>query len=574
MASLGFALDTTLRGLLSTSTRIALVSQNITNAGKDGYSRKEASESYVTTNAGTVPIKTNILDTNDRYLTKSVVNDSSGMGKNQAISEILEYYSGLMGSTDGSTTIPGYLNNLYSSLQQLATDPETLASKTETVQTAQNLTNSLRTLSGNIQQLRQQAENKITDTIKAVNDSIDTINKINSSTIGGNASDAQKADAEDQRTTALQTLAKNIDIQYYYTSDNRVQVYTTGGQPLVTSVAHPISYTPTTYISSISTFQPIMLGGVDITNQIQGGTLAGNIAIRDTILPDQQSKLDQFSTVLSDRINTILNKGASLPPQTTMTGTTLGLTNATALSATGNLRVAIVNTNGVLQNYTDVNLSTVTTVGGLLTTLNAIPNISASLTPDGALQITSTLANSGVSLDELNSNVAPAGKGASYFFGMQNMFTGTNAATLDVNSYLLANPNYLASGSLVSGALTVGDKVLTKGDGSVALAMSQALKTNTTFGTAGDFSSQTNTLNNYIESIIADGATKSKLAQTSYETSNQIYSHTKATMDNKSGVNVDEETTKMLALQNSYEASARMISTIKSMFESLIQAVG
>jgi flagellar hook-associated protein FlgK len=71
--SLGFALDVTMRGLLNTSSRVQLVSQNITNADKPGYTRKEGTSTFVTTNGGSVPVRLNVSGTGDRFLTQSMV---------------------------------------------------------------------------------------------------------------------------------------------------------------------------------------------------------------------------------------------------------------------------------------------------------------------------------------------------------------------------------------------------------------------------------------------------------------------------------------------------------------------
>ncbi len=571
--SLGFALDMTLRGLMSTSNRISLVSQNITNAGKAGYTRKEGSDIYVTTNAGTVPVRTNVVGSTDRYLTLGVVGDIGAKGYSEAITELLDYYAAQLGTTDGSTTMSGYLNNLYSAFQQLAASPETQANQTEVVQIAINLADSIRNLSGDVQELRLQAEMKISDQVTQVNNLLDRLHSINSKIIPGETADAQIAEFEDQRMMALEDLAEVMDIQYYFTSQNQLQIFTSAGQPLLQSEPKHLSYEATTQVNAHSTFQPITLNGVDITSTLRKGSLAGNIAIRDTILVEEQAKLDEFSTVLKDQMNALLNKGSSLPPLTSLTGSLQGLTAATPLSATGTFRVAIADNSGILQNYSDINLAGMTTVGDLLTALNAIPNVNASLDINGALRISSTLAGSGIALNEMNSSIGPQSKGASFYFGLQDMFTGNEASFLNVNASLRNSPNSLATGALNSGVIAAGDTVLTRGDGSTALSMAQILKSNVPFDAAGNFSSQNSTLSRYMESIIANGATRASLAKTQYETSNAIYGESKEALNNKSGVNIDEETAKMLELQNHYEASARMVSTIRDMFQALLGAV-
>jgi flagellar hook-associated protein 1 FlgK len=45
-------------------------------------------------------------------------------------------------------------------------------------------------------------------------------------------------------------------------------------------------------------------------------------------------------------------------------------------------------------------------------------------------------------------------------------------------------------------------------------------------------------------------------------------------LSNATGVNIDEEMTIMLELERSYQASAKLIATVDSLFASLLQAVG
>ena len=40
------------------------------------------------------------------------------------------------------------------------------------------------------------------------------------------------------------------------------------------------------------------------------------------------------------------------------------------------------------------------------------------------------------------------------------------------------------------------------------------------------------------------------------------------------GVNLDEEMTSLMSLERSYQASARLISTVNQMFDSLFRAIG
>lgn len=572
--SLTFALGMTARGLQATENRMTVTSQNITNADKAGYTRKTVNERYITTNAGTSPVFASIQGTVDLYLSKTIINDVSNVGMTQIVSEYLDLYNKNMGSTDGASTVASYMNDLYSNLQILSTSPETGANKAFVVSLAQNLANGLRNISNDIQNQRLQADQKIEETVATINTTLKQIDELNER-IAGSKDDAGKAEYVDQRLYLMEQLARDIDIQYFFDSSGRAQIYTQGGQALVTTSARTISYSATTNMNSTvlypGGFAPITLNGVDITTTLSSGSLGGLIKLRDQTLVEEQQKFDEFANTMMFNMNSVLNTGTSLPPRPTMTGFTSGLTAATAFSGTGVVRVGVVDMDGITVNYTDINLGGMTSINDVLTALNGVANISASLNGSGQLVISSTLPNSGVAMNQMTSSVGALNQNFSHYFGMNNLFEGTGAESIDVSTYLQGDNDYLAAGVFTGGA--AGTRGVARGDGSVADALADLLNSNVSFNAAGNFSAQSNTLTRYMQSIISNAANRAQLAENESATAETVYGKTKDYLLNKTGVNLDEETAKMVELQTKYQASASVIATIKTMFDALLAAV-
>lgn len=576
--SLTYALNMTARGLQATENRMTVSAQNITNADKPGYTRKTVTDRYITTNVGSAPVYQNVSGTLDLYLSRTVINDISNVGFTSVISDYLDLYGKQMGSTDGASTMSSYMNDLYSNFQILATSPETSANKAYVVSIAQNMANALRNISMDIQSQRLQTDQKIEEVIGTVNTTLASIRELNERIASSKENDAGTAEMVDQRLYLLENLAKDIDIQYYFDSSNRVQVYTQGGQALVTSEARTIDFSAASSINSTTLypggFSPIMVNGVDITLTQNSGTLGGLLELRDSILVEEQDKINEFTRVLQFEINAIINTGTSLPPRPTLTGSVDSLTAATAFSGTGIVRVGVVDSDGVTINYTDINLAAMTTVNDVLTALNGVANINASLNINGELVITSTLANSGVAINAMTSDVGALNQNFSHYFGLNDMFVGTNAETIDVADYLQGDNDYLPAGVFSGSAtLAAGDRGVARGDGSVADAIADLMAGNVTFNAAGNFAAQTNSLSRYMESIISNAANRAQIAESEAETADTIYSNTKDYLMNKTGVNIDEETAKMVELQTKYQASASVIATIKTCFDALLAAV-
>lgn len=291
-----------------------------------------------------------------------------------------------------------------------------------------------------------------------------------------------------------------MNISYFTASNGDLQIYTTSGRALVDSTAHTISYTAsanvtasTTYTagSSSSGFSAITVNGVDITSQISGGDIGALVTLRDKTLPDAQSQLDQLAQQLASAMNSVSNSASAVPAPTRLTGTT-SVTSSTALSATGTVRIAATDQSGNLVSYGDLDLSSYSTVGDLVTAINGISGLSASVDSDGHLSITATGSGNGVAVNEMTSSVGSSGEGFSEYFGLNDLVTGTSASDIAVDSKILSGTNELQLATLdSSSSLTVGDSVLSSGSATVFNAFYDALTESRTFSSTGGLAATT-----------------------------------------------------------------------------------
>jgi len=573
------ALNTTINGMLSTELKTGLSSQNIANADKAGYTRKSLNTQYITTNTGSVPVSGVVVGSSDPFLVKALVDDISTYFKDLSVSNSLDYYSTQLGNTDGSNTLSSYINDLYANLKFLATSPETTANKAEVVSTAVNLTNSLRDLSGDIQSLRLEAERNIARSVDDINAALDRIDLLNDKISQSPNNDASLAEYEDQRSLELQKIAETLNIQYFYTSENRLQIYTSAGQALLLSDPHKIDYTVTNVVNGSTLypagFSTIDLDGVDLTTSLRGGKLAAFVELRDSIYVGEQEKLNEFARVLQTEVNTLLNTGASVPPRNLMEGSLQGLTAATPFTAAGLIRVAVTDNSGTVQAFQDINLAAMANINDVITALNTVAGVTASLNADGELSISVAPATNGVVINPLTSSVTSStGESFSQYFGLNDMFIGTSAENIQVSSYLVSNADHLSISVLSSSmALAVGDKAVFKGDGSVAESVANALQSAHSFNAAGNFSAQSNNLLAYGQAYMGNAASQADIAQGEADTSYLVFKSSSDLLTSTSGVNVDEETAKMLVYQNQYKAAAQVVATIQQMLDALIAAM-
>jgi flagellar hook-associated protein 1 len=566
-------------GISAAELQIAVASSNISNADTPGYTQKTANqESLVNGGVDITGITSNV----DKLLLKSLIGATSDLGSASTVNDYmtqLQQLFGTAGSSDGSTSGTSLANTLASletALTSLAGNPNSVSLQSAVVSAVDDVASQLRETSKGIQNLRANADQDISTSVTSINSDLKQIADLNAEIKQGAASGQSTADLEDQRNSALQDLSSNMNVSYFTTSSGDLQVFTSSGQALVDSIAHPLSYTKSSNVSASTTFSPITVNGVDITSQITSGKIGGLLTMRDKTLPAAQSQLDELAQQLKSSLNAVSNQGTSLPPPASLTGTTTVASTdpLSSLPASGTVRIAVVGQNGKLVSYQDLDLSQYSTVGDLVNAINGISGLSASVDANGHLSIKATTTGDGVAINDMTSSVGSGGQGFSSYFGLNDLVTGKGAADFTVRSDLLDGDAGLPASTLDSSTtLTAGSQVLPPGSATVVNALESALTGQTNFAAAGGLNATTDSFANYAASIVSDVATKASEASSAFKSKSTAQSTYANSLSSESGVNVDEETNRVTALQNKYAAASQLIQAVNTMFNSLLTAM-
>ena len=149
---------------------------------------------------------------------------------------------------------------------------------------------------------------------------------------------------------------------------------------------------------------------------------------------------------------------------------------------------------------------------------------------------------------------------ANHFFSNVNLTSGVdNSATIEVNPSLVQNAALLYNG-------TSGN------DPTILSSMSSALNSSVTFAAAGNFPSASNTtLAGYGAQIIGQAATAASAAGQNNTYQTQLQTTMQNQLSSETGVNLDQELGNLTIYQNAYGASARVVTTIQAMYDTLMQ---
>ncbi|CAN5518440.1 flagellar hook-associated protein FlgK [soil metagenome] len=553
--------------LTASQTRIAVANLNVANADDLTYTRKSVT-SAVSTTTQTLSDAT-ILRVADSYLSKTVLKTAAAAGGDTVTDTYMQSYDAALGSTATGDDVSSLLTAFATSLSALSSSADA-TTKAQLVADASSLAQGIKSLSTEVQTLRTQANTQIETTVGEVNESLKSLASLNDQIATVTAQGGDTTSLEDQRDAALTTLSGLMGVSSYVTADNQLRVYTTGGDALLGTTAATLSYTASSTLGASATYpgaiSGILLNGKDITASQTTGELGALVTLRDTTLPAEQDALDALASTLISQVNAVTNAGSSVPALNSLiSGATVSATDA--LSAAGTLRVVVTDSSNKVVATQDLDFSSYATVGDLVTALNGISGLSASIGSDGKLTITATSSANGVAL-------ADDGAGISAKFGFNNLFSGASASDIGVSSTLISDASGLPTAAVsLTTTLAAGDLALASGDSTIADKLSSLLNASVSFAATGSQSAKTVSLTSYAASFVSGAATMISAAATQSANSTAASDAATSRLQNLTAVNIDEELANLTQYQSQYEANAQLISMAKDLFDTLVSMV-
>jgi flagellar hook-associated protein 1 FlgK len=157
-------------------------------------------------------------------------------------------------------------------------------------------------------------------------------------------------------------------------------------------------------------------------------------------------------------------------------------------------------------------------------------------------------------------------------FGIGDQEAAAFGSGFAVNPALAASPQYLAfAQAQIDSATVAGDAIVGHGDSSGALALQNVGAATQSFAAAGNFNARSATLGDYAGSFYQDIALSSQAATANQSAETDRLQEAQSRMSQNSGVSLDEELTNMTTYQQAYSASARVLTVVDQLYQTLLQ---
>ena len=615
--SINQALSAALAGVNTTQQALSVVAGNVANSNTPGYVEEQLSQTEyaVVGQPGTSVDVAGINRNLNTLLQGQLWTETSGDSYAGTTSQLYQQLQQIYGTPGSSSSFDAIFNNFTTALQSLTTSPSSYSAQSAAVGAAQSLAQNLNAMTASIQQLRTQAEQGIASGVQTANTMLQNIAQINQQLVAA-TSDSATASLEDQRDQDITQLSQLMNVTVSQGADNQVSIYTGNGQQLVANnQASQLSFGNVGSLSAASqwsadpsadsagTITLTSPGGqtTDLvaTNAIQAGQIGAYLQMRDKILPQAQTQLDEMANQMSQAVSNVttagtavtvgaqagfgvdtssllpgntvqlsytdaqnqqhtvtivaLGSGGSLPaPAANATNPVIGVNFSAGMSAVVSQLNAALGTNLQFSNPTGNVLQVLNNGAG-----NVVNAMSATTT------ITST--QSGVAQLPLFTDDGAPITGAITAGGSQ--VTGL-AGGIEVNAALVASPS-----ALIAYAANTSAGDATRPNFLVSQLTQATLSYSPSTGLGSAATPFSGTLSQYMGAVVSQQSQAANAASNLQQGQDTVLTALQQRFNDQSGVNIDTEMSNLIALQNAYSANARVMSTIQQMMSALLQAV-
>jgi flagellar hook-associated protein 1 FlgK len=617
--SLTQALNTAMAGLQVTQAGLSVVAGNVANVQTPDYVRKTLDQ--VETSAG-ASISVRVVGINrllNQLIQTQLRTETSGGSYADTLDKLYQQLQGVYGTPGSSNGLDTLLNNFNTALQGLLASPSSSSAQNNAVNSAQVLTQQLNSMSSIIQTLRSAAEQGIAADVQTANSALQQIAQINQQIGSMGANDAGAAGLMDQRDSYISQISQLMSVKIVQGDNNQVSVYTGNGIQLVGTSAVQLSFdahgtlTPNAVWSAnqnlrgVGTITLTAPGGstMDLiaAGALTSGEIGGYLQMRDQILPQAQTQLDDFAAQMAQAASDVTTAGTavSLGPQSgfivdvggLQNGNSVQFTYMDASNVSHDITVVRVDDPSVLPLANTVTTNPNDRVVGVdfsggmasvvnqLTTALGATGLQFSNPAGTTLRILNDVANT-ISVDSASTtqtmtSLTSGNAQLPLFTDGPNVYSGTLTANgsqltgfasrVGVNSALIANPANLVAFQTTP-PTAAGDPTrptfLFDQMANAAQVFSPAT------GIGGVASPFSGSLSSFVGQVMAYQGQAADNASNLKKGQDIVVNALQQRLNQDSGVNIDTEMTNLLNLQSAYGANARVLTTVKDMFTMLL----
>lgn len=577
--SLTASLNNALSSIQALQSAVRVSSDNIANATNEDYNARRAV--FQNRQFGGVEI-TRI----DRLTQDGLLNDLfrqiAAVGSDSVQQSYFRRLEELTGSSTGSNPLVSATEAFREAWRAFEAAPESEAAQREITTSADLMVRELERLAAGIEAIDSDIEREITRSVTDLNTALAEIDRLNGLIAREVSAGRPASNLLNQREAELDKVAEYLDIRVINNPDATISVYSTTGYDLVQANPSTFTWTEGT--------QTLTKSGVTGAVTVGEGRLGALIAMVRTdavsvenadpnvaTIEKLRNQLDEFARLWVDDATAQVKGSVNLNDTTDVVADFAGIAAGNTIDFSENGAAPVT--------YTVPAAATPAQVAAGITALSA--TLSARVTADGrievsttagTLQVTDTAGTAGATLGITTTGAVPerdpptfarAYADATLFDGASELDGGPTERFFTVENGTVAADlsrfNFTVNPSLLDGTQAL--KRLSGSD--VVAAVDGANRSYNVGGVTIPAQSYAG----IAAGILAENSRSASAASEALQTSEAIRENLDNLYRNEVGVSIDEETARLIVLQNNYAAAARVIDVTQQLFDLLERVV-
>ena len=540
---------------------LQVVGNNIANANTPGYIRQQLEQASASAVRDGGLIKglgvrtTGIVQTVDKALAERMYGAKSALDGAEALQQAYSQLEEVTTDLDNSG-LSQQLSLFNNSLHELSAQPSDRALRDFVILQGETLASNIRRTRDSVLERRELWDGELAKMTSKINHLASRIADLNIQIAGIEGGGLIQSDAtglRDQRYRDLKELSGILSINVQEQASGTVSVFI-GGDYLINSGNYREVYTA--YNAEMRGTE-VRIVETDSPLQAKEGVLVGTMRARDGVFGAFVDTIDSMAMGLIRSVNELHSQGQGrrgfselIGSSKTEPGVPLTRANLPWSPKNGTFDVNVVDDMGELISTHRINVQMLdrtsdSTVASIVADINAISGLQASLTSDGRVSIASESPFARFTFGEDTSGFLAAA-------GINSFFTGSGASNIGVSEPLLEDSDYLA---ISSGGIGADTEVLNQLVDLVDAPL-EAL--------------DGRSIRETYEDTVSSLGQQISLQQNKTIGLRDFYATLQSQHLAITGVNIDEESIRMIAYQRAFQASSRVIAAASEMLELLV----
>lgn len=620
------------RSLITHNDAINVTGHNLNNLNTEGYSRQvvkiqefepifmpDMTREERSGQIGQGSITASIERVRDVLLDNRLVSENKDLGyyemRNKYLHQMEMVYQEPSVYNDPSmvNTLRTAFDDFMSAWGDLANHTDEKSARIALVEKSNILTNSVRHHYNSFKDIRNNVDMEIQDRVQEVNILAEKIAHLNEKILKSETMKDNPNDWLDERDRLIDRLSKIADVQISREDKDELILFI-GGRHLVQGQKFE-KLTMVSQADNEGYSDVFWKDGEKLV--LRGGELAGLFDLRDTDLYTEIKKVDSFAANVTDLVNELHREGfgangktgnnffVQFPFTTDVSGNfdrnrdgvddstyLFRVSGGNKLEASDKIGIrGTMNINGINVDYYETD-----TLEQVIRKINdSGARVSAFLNPENRLTIKADyqlnkenpdfviqrLEDNGLFLTGYAGILRESGANGAYSYQninqvdqLRNDSLWAVAPLVNPSAYMKVEDRILADNSFIATASGIdvnGDKIKERsngiGDSENALNIASLKTKKVMVGMSLSFTS-------YFEYVVSDIGSRGREAEKGFKSSEIIVENLTNMRKSISGVNIDEEFANLIKFQHGYNATAKVISEMDKMLETLMSKLG